>query len=253
VAAPLERVFENVLDWEHLPFLHLESFCGIALEESGPWGWRARVRIPPRERPAELRIDVRIDREAGVYHTRTLDGPGAGTDIVTTLAVAELNHTDVRVEFHVPDVPPHAARAVGDGYLRLYTRLWDQDEAMMVRRHALLEGRAPGPPKPGPHAPLALGSARALRARLPLLVDVAGDRFRVLEHAGRLLAHPTICPHLGGPLEDAALEDGAVVCPWHGYRFDCTSGRGPTGQRCRMPVRAQVEIDARGDARLVVT
>ena len=32
VAAPLERVVENVLDWEHLPFLHRESFCAIALE-----------------------------------------------------------------------------------------------------------------------------------------------------------------------------------------------------------------------------
>jgi nitrite reductase/ring-hydroxylating ferredoxin subunit len=253
VAAPLERVWENVLDWEHLPHLHRESFCGIDLEQAGASGWRARVRIPPRERPAELRIEVSIEREAGVYHTRTLTGPGAGTEIVTTLAVPDAAHTDVRVEFRVPGVREDAAQAVGAGYVRLYTRLWDQDEAMMVRREALRAGRAPGPPRPGPRPPLALGPVSALRARLPLVVDLAGDRFRVLEHAGRLLAHAAVCPHLGGPLEDAALEAGAVVCPWHGYRFDCASGRGPEGQRCRMPVRASLEVDARGDAHLVVT
>jgi nitrite reductase/ring-hydroxylating ferredoxin subunit len=252
VAAPLERVWENVLDWEHLPCLHHESFCGIALEEAGDWGWRARVRVPPREDPRALTLEVRVDREAGVYHSRTLEGPGAGTDVVTTLAAADGEHTEVRVAFHVPGVPRDAAKAVAAGWLRLYARLWDQDEAMMVRRHALLAGRAAGPPRPGARAPLALGPASALRARLPLLVDVAGDRFRVLEHGGRLLAHAAVCPHLGGPLEDAALEAGAVICPWHGYRFDCASGRGPEGQRCRMPVRATVEVDARGDAHLVV-
>jgi nitrite reductase/ring-hydroxylating ferredoxin subunit len=123
---------------------------------------------------------------------------------------------------------------------------------MMARRQALLAGRVPGPPRPGPRAPLPLGPASALRARLPLLVDVAGDRFRVLEHEGRLLAHAAVCPHLGGPLEEAALEAGAVICPWHGYRFDCETGRGPAAQRCRMAVRACVTVDADGTARLRV-
>jgi nitrite reductase/ring-hydroxylating ferredoxin subunit len=252
VAAPLARVWENVLDWEHLPFLHHEAFCGIELEDAGAWGWRARVLIPPRERPSELTIEVRVDRADGVYHTRTLAGAGAGTDIVTTLAASDAGHTDVAVDFCVPGLAPSARRPVGDGYLRLYVRLWDQDEAMMRRREALLDGRASGPPKPGARAPLALGDASALRARLPLLIDLAGDRFRVLEHEGSLLAHAAVCPHQGGPLEDAAVEAGAVICPWHGYRFDCTTGRGPKGQRCRMPVVARVEIDGAGQAHLVV-
>jgi nitrite reductase/ring-hydroxylating ferredoxin subunit len=253
VAAPLERVWENVLDWEHLPHLHHESFCGIELAAAGAWGWRARVRVPPREQPGELTLEVRVDRDAGAYHTRTLAGPGAGSDIVTRLVAVGPEHTDVAVAFFVPGVPADARGKVGKGFVRLYARLWDQDESMMRRRHALATGRARGPAQPAPRAPLALGSASALRARLPLLVDVGGDRFRVLEHDGRLLAHAAVCPHLGGPLEDAALEAGAVICPWHGYRFDCASGRGPAGQRCRLPVRAAVEVDARGDAHLVVT
>ncbi len=252
VAVPLERVWENVLDWEHLPFLHHDSFCGIELEESGPWGWRARVLVPPRAKPSELRIEVRIDRAAGVYHTRTLAGAGAGTDIVTTLATPHAFSTDVRVAFHVPGVPESARKPLGEGYVRLYTHLWDQDEAMMARREAMRSGRAPGPARPGTRAPLALGPLADLRACLPLVIDSGGDRFRIVEHAGALRAHPLVCPHQGGPLEDAALEDGAVVCPWHGYRFDLATGLGPSGQRCRMAVRARVELDARGEAQLVV-
>jgi hypothetical protein len=105
VAAPLSRVWENVLDWEHLPHLHHESFCGVALEASGAWGWRARVELPPRAKPTALTIEVSIDRAAAEYHTRTLAGPGAGTDILTRLATPDGAHTDVSVAFHVPGVP----------------------------------------------------------------------------------------------------------------------------------------------------
>jgi nitrite reductase/ring-hydroxylating ferredoxin subunit len=258
VAAPLERVWENVLDWEHLPWLHREAFCGIALEEDGAWGWRARVELPPhgsvelrpRGASSALVIEVRVDRAAREYHTRTLAGAGAGTDIVTRLGTPDAQHTDVSVEFHVPGVPEPARRALGEGYVRLYTRLWDQDEAMMTRREAQHAGRAPGPARPGPRPPFALGPLAALRQRAPLLVDVGPDRFRVLEHDGRWLAHATVCPHLGGPLDEAPLEAGAVVCPWHGYRFDCETGRGPAGQRCRLAALARVAVDAAGDARL---
>jgi len=36
-----------------------------------------------------------------------------------------------------------------------------------------------------------------------------------------------VCPHLGGPLADALLEDEgcALRCPWHGYKFDTRTGR----------------------------
>jgi nitrite reductase (NADH) small subunit len=32
------------------------------------------------------------------------------------------------------------------------------------------------------------------------------------------------CPHEGGPLGEGAVEDGRVVCPWHGYAFDPRTG-----------------------------
>ena len=35
------------------------------------------------------------------------------------------------------------------------------------------------------------------------------------------------CPHQGGPLGDGFLQDGCVVCPWHGYEYDPLSGASP--------------------------
>ncbi|HEY7152762.1 MAG TPA: non-heme iron oxygenase ferredoxin subunit [Gemmataceae bacterium] len=32
------------------------------------------------------------------------------------------------------------------------------------------------------------------------------------------------CPHRGGPLSEGDLEGQEVICPWHGARFDVTSG-----------------------------
>ena len=37
------------------------------------------------------------------------------------------------------------------------------------------------------------------------------------------------CPHQGGPLGDGQLENGFVVCPWHGYEYDPGSGAPPSG------------------------
>ncbi len=41
---------------------------------------------------------------------------------------------------------------------------------------------------------------------------------------GRFYACSPVCPHEDGPLAEGWLEGGAVVCPWHGYDFDLTSG-----------------------------
>ena len=48
VGASLERVWENVLDWEHLPWLHAGSFRSIHCRHAGDWGWRAQVWLEPR-------------------------------------------------------------------------------------------------------------------------------------------------------------------------------------------------------------
>jgi len=37
------------------------------------------------------------------------------------------------------------------------------------------------------------------------------------------------CPHQGGPLGDGQLENGYVICPWHGYEYNPCTGRPPEG------------------------
>jgi phenylpropionate dioxygenase-like ring-hydroxylating dioxygenase large terminal subunit len=193
VTASLERVWENVLDWEHLPWLHDTTFGHVRLLESTRAGFRAETSLAHGGAP--LVIDVQTDRTAGVYHSRTVDGAGAGTDVVTTLTPSAPHATGVHVEFLVPNVAPERRDAIGAVFVALYTRLWDEDEAMMVRRQAYVDGRLPA-------------------RRREVAIDGAPCTFS------------TVCPHLGGPLDAAAVDAaGVVTCPWHGYRFDVRTGR----------------------------
>jgi pyruvate oxidase len=56
---------------------------------------------------------------------------------------------------------------------------------------------------------------------------------------GRYGALDGTCPHAGGPLAQGAIENGVLVCPWHGREYD------PFDGRCEgyVPVRAyKVEV-----------
>ncbi|HUI25682.1 MAG TPA: Rieske 2Fe-2S domain-containing protein [Candidatus Kryptonia bacterium] len=249
IRASLARIWENVLDWEHLPWLHRTSFRAIRLIDADGNGWRARVTLPA-ETPGEVGLDVRLDRTHLRYLSRTVDGRGAGTEILTRLEPIDDRTTNIAVEFHLPEVPATRARSIGDAYVRLYTRLWDEDEAMMVRRQALLDGelRPHGKSILGPHA---LGDVAALRARLPLVVEVGGQRLRLVEVDGAIIAHSTICPHRGGPLDDAPIDDGCITCPWHGYRFDLRRDNG--GRRdYRLDPIASIEVDAKSSRAFLI-
>lgn len=238
----LERVLENVHDWEHLPWLHHESFRDIALLESGAWGWRARVELPPGDRHIALEL---VFEDKHRYVARTLEGGGAGTEIWTTLDPRGAATTGVEVEFRVPGVRGAAADELGLAYTRLYTRLWDQDEAMMTRRTALL-GRPRRRPV-GAGASLELGTLAELRAALPRVVELDGHPFRIVDVDGDLVAHSTLCPHSLGPLDAAEVVDGEVACPWHGYRFDVRSGCGVgVARRLRLLPAPRVVVDPDG-------
>jgi len=241
VNASLDRVWENVLDWEHLPWLHRASFSKIECGDAGSWGWRARVGLQPAASGAEILLELLVERGQGRYVARTLDGPGRGTEIWTRLEPAGDAHTHVRVEFHVPGVAAEAVDAVGVNFVRLYARLWDEDEEMMVHRSDELERRVAAPRVAA--EPLVLGRLDALRARLPLVVDHAGRRVRIVEIDGRILAHSATCPHMLGPLDDAEVVDGSVECPWHGYRFDVCSGRSSDGRPLRLGATGRIAVD----------
>ncbi|MDJ0849123.1 MAG: Rieske (2Fe-2S) protein [Myxococcota bacterium] len=237
VRASLERVWENVLDWEHLPWLHAGSFRAIDCEDAGDWGWRAWIGLASG---ARIRLELVIEHESLRYVSRTLEGSGAGTEIWTQLRAEGSGSTAIEVSFHLPDVKPGRQEALGVAYTTLYTRLWDEDEEMMrVRSAELARAKALAPP--------VRERVRVGRAdELPTCVEQGGRRWRVLRVGDRLLAHAAVCPHRLGPLGAAAVEDGCVRCPWHGYRFDLASGRSADGRGLRLPPAPAVEVDADG-------
>jgi nitrite reductase/ring-hydroxylating ferredoxin subunit len=223
VRASLERVWENVHDWEHLPWLHAGSFSRIDLLDSGPWGWRAEIDLQPAT-GGTLTVELVRDAEAERYVTRTLAGPGAGSEIWTTLTATGADLTGVEVEFHVPGIESADVAAVGAVYTQLYTRLWDEDEVMMRHRAARLSARARrDDAEPEDRE---LGTLEELRARVPCVVELGGRRFRIVADGDELVVHDCDCPHMLGPLDAATVEGGRLRCPWHGYEFELHGRRG---------------------------
>jgi len=238
VAASIERVWENVFDWEHLPWLHRRRFSRIELVASGPWGWRAKLDVqPPTGR--DLLLELVRDGDANRYVARTLEGPGAGTEIWTELT-PDGDETRVEVAFHVPGVPADGSQAVGAAFTRLYEELWDEDEAMMVHRsRALAALREPA----AGETVLELGALASLRERLPLRVELAGRSYRVVALGDELYCHAATCPHRLGPLDACPVAEGRIRCPWHGYEFDVRTGYSSDGRQLRLPPAPRVEVD----------
>lgn len=63
-----------------------------------------------------------------------------------------------------------------------------------------------------------------LREGQPHGAELDGLRLVLVRMGERLYALPAVCSHMGGPLESGTVEDCAIVCPWHGSRFDLASG-----------------------------
>jgi nitrite reductase (NADH) small subunit len=55
-------------------------------------------------------------------------------------------------------------------------------------------------------------------------VTVQGRALCVANVDGSITVVDGVCPHEGGPLGEGLIEEGRVVCPWHGYSFDLRTG-----------------------------
>jgi nitrite reductase/ring-hydroxylating ferredoxin subunit len=55
-------------------------------------------------------------------------------------------------------------------------------------------------------------------------VDVEDRKVLLTRVAGNVCALENTCSHAGGPLNEGTIEDGVVVCPWHGSRFRLRDG-----------------------------
>ncbi len=72
---------------------------------------------------------------------------------------------------------------------------------------------------------------------------VEGEPVVVYNVGGEFYATHGLCTHARGQLVDGELEDGVVLCPLHGSRFDVTNGAVLYGP-ARRPLRCyQIEVD----------
>jgi phenylpropionate dioxygenase-like ring-hydroxylating dioxygenase large terminal subunit len=242
VRAGIERIWENVFDWEHLPVLHGDSFDHVELLEIGNWGWRLELTKQPGTPDRRILLELRIDRANARYRVRTLAGDGAGTEIWTFMEPLGPRRTAIEVRYYLPEQSQERLEAIGERCRRSCERLWDQDEAMIMRREALSAHAAAKPRRA--ETSLSLGPRSELRQRLPLLVEFGEEPFRIIEiEDGTLVAHATICPHWLGPLEEADPEGGLLRCPWHGYLFDVRTGHSADGRGYRLASAPRIVVD----------
>jgi nitrite reductase/ring-hydroxylating ferredoxin subunit/multimeric flavodoxin WrbA len=74
-----------------------------------------------------------------------------------------------------------------------------------------------------------LGAAELL-ARRPLQeLSAGGKKIALSFQNGQFGAISGVCNHVGGPLGQGRLEGDLVVCPWHGWKYNCRDGRGEPG------------------------
>jgi nitrite reductase (NADH) small subunit len=60
---------------------------------------------------------------------------------------------------------------------------------------------------------------------------------------GDISAMDNVCPHRGGPLGQGVIEEGKVICPFHGWAWDPKTGEsGPLGPKVPVyPVKVEGE------------
>lgn len=76
---------------------------------------------------------------------------------------------------------------------------------------------------------------RLTREGVPIVVFSTG---------GRITAFVDVCPHAAWPLSGGEVEEDAVECPGHGWKFNLATGRCLNApDYCLTPVQVEIEGD----------
>ena len=80
-----------------------------------------------------------------------------------------------------------------------------------------------------------VAGAEQLKPGTAMKVDVNGQELALYNVDGKYFATSNICPHQGGPLAEGMMEGCSVVCPWHAWVFDVSTGQSPVNPRAKIP------------------
>ena len=77
------------------------------------------------------------------------------------------------------------------------------------------------------------------------LVEAGGKTLALFNVDGTLHAIDNTCSHRGGPLAEGELDGPLVACPWHGWRWDVTTGANAANASVRL---GYYPVTVEGDA-----
>jgi nitrite reductase/ring-hydroxylating ferredoxin subunit len=71
-----------------------------------------------------------------------------------------------------------------------------------------------------------VGKASELAPGSMKKVEIEGkDEILVANVGGKFYAMRGLCNHAGGPLAEGEIDGNTVTCPWHGSKWDLTTGK----------------------------
>ena len=73
-------------------------------------------------------------------------------------------------------------------------------------------------------ARISVGRADEIPVGEGRVVDAGGKTLALFNVDGTYHAIDNTCSHRGGPLGEGDLDGAVVACPWHGWRWDVTTG-----------------------------
>ncbi|MEO1321943.1 MAG: Rieske 2Fe-2S domain-containing protein [Pseudomonadota bacterium] len=242
LATNMARMMENAHDWEHLPYVHASSFASIDLIAQGDWGWRAKIGL---HGGGHQLLDLLVDAPKNYWVSTVYSGPGEGTQIHTQATTLNTDEIEVDVRFYLPEAPAdeEIGTAVHAYLADQYRQLYDEDIGLMSGRQSALEDRVRWRKGQSDGAAVLVGLEAELARDGVHLVETETGRFVVRYWNDAWIAHSAVCPHLLGPLGESGVDaDGAITCPWHGYRFDVATGEN-IGEQCKALATApRVEV-----------
>lgn len=147
---------------------------------------------------------------------RALSLAGAGASGLAAGVGGHLSYRHAAGANHAPDVPAELPAGAGDlpaGTAPSSPASSGDPSGEDPRGE--LDGGVPWTAVSGVTELQELRPARGLLGDLPVAVVVREGRVHVLADS---------CSHLGGPLSEGHLEDGCLVCPWHGSAFRLEDG-----------------------------
>jgi nitrite reductase (NADH) small subunit len=67
------------------------------------------------------------------------------------------------------------------------------------------------------------------------VVEAGGRKIALFNSGGNFYAISNTCVHQGGPLGEGDVYGTCVVCPWHGWEYDFTTGQSVDDPLTKVP------------------